>query len=153
MTGDWEKVNDRLVRAMLNEFHRSIEAAQDHLLIFQLCARVWSWYIDAAVLAGKVQARGYAEDPTPWRTVTCRPHGWPFVHGLQDAQTKAALINAGLSSRAEERDKMPGSPIEEVDRQRAEDQERAQGLGLPAVGGGEATASPPGSLDDPPQGG
>ncbi len=36
LTGDWEKVNDRLVQAILNEFHRSIEVVQDHLLIFQV---------------------------------------------------------------------------------------------------------------------
>jgi capsid protein len=67
---------------MLNEFHRSIEAAQDHLLIFQVCARVWSSYFDASVLAGKLQAPGYAEDRAPWRAVARRPHGWPFVHSL-----------------------------------------------------------------------
>lgn len=136
MTGDWEKVNDRLVRAMLNEFHRSIEMAQDHLLIFQVCARVWSWYIDAAVLAGKLAAPGYADDKTPWRAVNCRPHGWPFVHGLQDAEMKASLIASGLSSRQEERDKMPGVPIEDVDRQRREDMLREQELELPAANPG-----------------
>jgi hypothetical protein len=44
------------------------------------------------------------------------------VHTLQDAQSKIALIDAGLSSRQEDRDKMPGVPIEELDEQRAEDQ-------------------------------
>lgn len=130
VTGDWEKVNDRLVRAILNEFHRAIEAAQDHLLIFQLCRRIWNWYIDAAVLAGKLDAPGYAEDQRPWRKLAARPHGWPFVHFQQDVLGKKALIDAGLSSREEEREKMSGPPIEEIDKQRRQDEQREKDLGL-----------------------
>jgi len=130
VTGDWHQVNDRLVRAMLNEFHRAIEAAQDHLLIFQLCRRLWDWYLDAAVLAGQLQAPGYAEDPRPWRRLTARPHGWPFVHFQQDAQAKKTLLDAGLTSRQEEREKMPGPSIEEIDRQREQDKQREERLGL-----------------------
>lgn len=110
VTGDWEHVNDRLVRAMLNEFHRAIEAAQDHLLIFQLCTRVWSWFVDAGVLAGKLAAPGYAEDQASWRTVHCRPQGWPFVHTLQDAQSKIASSIPASAPARKSATKCPASP-------------------------------------------
>ena len=54
MTGDWEKVNDRLVRAILNDFQRTIEADQNHLLIHQVCTGIWHWWMDAAIWSGQL---------------------------------------------------------------------------------------------------
>jgi capsid protein len=96
---------------------------------------VWEWTIDAAVLAGKLQAPGYADDKRPWRRLHARPHGWPFVNVLQDVQAKSQFIEAGLSSRQEEREKMPGANIEEIDEQRRQDHARERGLGLAVAEG------------------
>jgi len=40
MTGDWKNINDRVYRAMINEYRREIEMAQDHLAIHQHVAIV-----------------------------------------------------------------------------------------------------------------
>ncbi|WP_353618622.1 phage portal protein, partial [Spartinivicinus marinus] len=62
LTGDWSGLNDRLVRAMLNEYRREIEMAQDHLMAFQVCRQVWQWWMDTAVLTGKLNASDYSQD-------------------------------------------------------------------------------------------
>lgn len=121
-TGDWSKVNDRLVRAIQNEFRRSIEAAQDHLLIFQICSRVWSWWLDAAVFSGALEAPGYATARPGYQALQARPHGWAYVNPLQDVQAKTSAINAGLTSRQIAIDEQPGPSADEIDRQISEDQ-------------------------------
>lgn len=127
VSGDWKNVNDRLVRAVLNEFHRSIEAAQDHLLIHQLCLGVWAWWMDAAVFAGQLRAPGedYASNRHLYQTVQARPHGWKYVNPLQDVQAKIAAIDARLTSRQSVIDEQPGASVEEIDAQLDEDATRA----------------------------
>jgi len=130
VSGDWKNVNDRLVRAVLNEFHRSIEAAQDHLLIHQLCLGVWSWWMDAAVLSAALKPPGnYATAPHRYKVVQARPHGWKYVSPLQDVQAKIAAIDARLTSRQSVIDEQPGPSVEDIDAQLAEDAARA---GVPA---------------------
>jgi len=130
MTGDWEKVNDRLVRSILNEYRRSLEMAQDHLLIFQLCGGVWSWSVDAMVLRGLINPTDYATTRAQVQHFIARPHRWPYVHPQQDIAAATMAIDAGLSSRTDEADKRPGPPIEDIDRQRKADADRAAALGL-----------------------
>jgi len=60
------------VRAILNELHRAIEAAQDHLLIFQLCLGVWRWWTVAAAFSGALQAPGYAVRPHDYQALPGR---------------------------------------------------------------------------------
>jgi lambda family phage portal protein len=98
-TGDWKNVNDRLVRAINAEFRRSIEAAQDHLLIFQVCLGVWSWWMDAAVLSGALSAPGYATAWHDYQAVAARPHGWDYTNPLQDVQAKKLAMELRLTSR------------------------------------------------------
>ena len=121
VTGDWSKVNDRLVRAVLNEFHRSIEAAQDHLLIHQLCLGAWAWWMDAAVFAGRLNAPGYATRRTDYTACQARPHGWRYVNPSQDVDAKIKAIGARLTSRITAIDEQPGPSAEEIDAQIADD--------------------------------
>ena len=121
VTGDWSKVNDRLVRAVLNEFHRSIEAAQDHLLIFQVCLGVWAWWMDAAVFAGRLPAPGYATARHDYLAVQARPHGWRYVNPAQDVDAKIKAIGARLTSRITAIDEQPGPSAEEIDAQIQDD--------------------------------
>lgn len=121
VSGDWKNVNDRLVRAILNEFHRAIEAAQDHLLTFQLCLGVWSWWMDAAVYSGRLQAPDYALRTSDYLAVQARPHGWRYVNPSQDIDAKIKAIDARLTSRQTVIDEQPGPSVEEIDEQIAED--------------------------------
>lgn len=121
MSGDWSKVNDRLVRAILNEFHRAIESAQDHLLIHQVCLGVWTWWMDSAVFSGLLRPADYANTRHERLAVQARPHGWKYVNPSQDIDAKIKALSARLTSRQEIRDEMPGASLEEIYAQIEED--------------------------------
>jgi lambda family phage portal protein len=134
LSGDYSKVNDRLMRAMFGEFHRQISARQDHLVIHQFCRGVLHAWLDAAVLAGTVDLPGYATDPAvraDARRVDWRAEGWPYLHALQDVQAKALQVRSGFTSRAAVVAEMGGYDVEDIDQQQADDHARAAGLGLP----------------------
>lgn len=127
LSGDWKDVNDRLVRVILNEFHRYIESVQDHYMIHQVCGGVWRWWIDAAVLARRLPANNLRDDAYGLRLCEWRPQGWKYIHPVQDVEAKLKSISGGLSSRQAEVAKS-GWDVEEIDRQNREDQRRAEGL-------------------------
>lgn len=86
VTGDWSNINDRTYRAMITEYRREIETAQDHLTIHQICERVGFWFTDAAVLSGAIRAlvmptsttitTAVIGAPSAGRTFT-QPKTWP----------------------------------------------------------------------------
>ena len=123
LTGDWSKVNDRLVRAILNEFRRSVQASQEHLMIAQVCQPVYRAMIDHALITGVLDA------PAAGDMYKCdwRVHAHPYVHPLQDVDAKIKAIDAGLTSRdaaiAES-----GRDGEDIDAQRAAEAARWQKL-------------------------
>lgn len=127
MSGDWSKVNDRLVRVVLNEFHRYIESIQDHYMIHQVCGGIWNWWMDAAVLSRALVIPGYASQRSDALQCEWRPQGWQFVHPVQDVDAKIKSIAAGLTSRQAEAAKS-GWDVEEIDQQNREDQERSSDL-------------------------
>jgi lambda family phage portal protein len=123
MSGDWKQVNDRLVRAILNEFRRGIEAAQDHF-IHRVCRGVWAWWMDAAVADGSLSAPDYAARWADYQTLQARPHGWRHFNPVQDVEAKIKALEARLTSRQAVIDEQPGPSVEEIDAQIAEDAAR-----------------------------
>jgi lambda family phage portal protein len=123
MSGDWSRVNDRLVRAILNEFHRQLQMDIENLDVHQVCNGVRRWFIEAVVIAG-YDLPSYADNYADWHKVEWRPQAWPYVHPLQDVQAKIKKIDAGLSSRQSEIGKDGTQSAEEIDRQNAEDEKR-----------------------------
>jgi lambda family phage portal protein len=134
VTGDWSGVNDRLVRAILQEFRRSIEMVQDHLLIHQICRPVWENWVDAAVWSGALKAPGYATRRAEYLACEWRPHAWPYVHPTQDIDAKIRAIDAGITSRDAVIVETGWDP-EEIDRQNVEGEKRRRAMrkaaGLP----------------------
>jgi len=128
ITGDWSKVNDRLYRAMINEFRRNIEMLQDHLMIFQLCRTVKDWAIETAVLSGKINAPGYADNYRDYHKTDWQPQAWRHIHPEQDVNAVTKAIEANLTSRDAEIAKLNGYDAEEVDEQIVEGQHRIDRL-------------------------
>ncbi|WP_445425182.1 phage portal protein [Alishewanella sp. HL-SH06] len=96
LTGDWEKVNDRLVRAVLNEFRRRIQMDQWHLMIPQVMRWMrWHW-LNRAVLAGRINMPGYATQMNEYHQHTWCPHGWPYINPNIDVEAKINAIDADL---------------------------------------------------------
>lgn len=98
MTGDWSKINDRTYRAMINEYRREIEMAQDHLTIHQICERVGFWFTDAAVLVGAVRAPNYTKLYDDYNSRDWRTQRWPHINPTQDVAATVKEIESDLES-------------------------------------------------------
>jgi lambda family phage portal protein len=119
VSGDWKDVNDRLVRAILNEFRRYIESCQDHLTTFQMCMGVWRWWMDAEVAYNGMPLPNYSSRRDEHMAVEWRPQAWKYLHPEQDVNAKLTSIKGGLSSRDAEV-AASGWDREEVDLQNVE---------------------------------
>lgn len=102
VTGDWKEVNDRILRAILNDFQREVEAIQEIYLITQLCQSTLAWWMDAGVLSGRLNLPDYATRRAEYLNVDWRPQGWAYVHPLQDAQAAKLRIETDLSTHEKE---------------------------------------------------
>ena len=125
LTGDLRDVSDRVLRVMLNEFHRQCEQEQWHIVIPGLCVWVRQQWVKYYVLAGKLAMRE-AEDAAK---VTWSPDAWKYTHPVQDIQALQLEVESGFRSRSSviaER----GNDPQEVDAERKTDQDREIKLGL-----------------------
>ena len=127
MTGDWSKVNDRIYRAMIQEYRREIEMAQDHLSIHQICERVGFWFTDTAVRVGAVNAPGYADAYHDYNKRDWRTHRWPHIHPTQDVEATVKEIENDLESLDAAVAKR-GYRADEVQRKNAQAKKRKQDL-------------------------
>jgi len=125
LTGDYSSVNDRVVRVAINEYKRRAEALIRHVLEPQLCEPVRRAWVDAGILSGVLPAG----EAVQMKRTLWTPHGWPYIHPVQDIQADVLAINNGIMSRKEAVTKR-GYDVEVVDREIADDRAREQDLGL-----------------------
>jgi lambda family phage portal protein len=131
LTGDLRGVSDRALRVIINEFRRSIEQMLWSTFIHQWCRPVWSAVIDAAVLAGELPAADYRRNGRLYRRVQWVPHGWDYIHPVQDVQARGLEVQYGFRSRSSVI--LAGGDLPDaVDRDRALDNKREKSLGLPS---------------------
>lgn len=124
-SGDIRNVSDRTLRVIIQEFRRFAEQRQWQVIIPMLCQPVVEWFADTLLFTGKVtqdeaDAIGRCEHA---------PHGWEHIHPVQDPQGKKIEVDAGFRSRSSviaER----GDDPDDVDAERAADQQREQDAGL-----------------------
>lgn len=124
-SGDIKEVSDRTLRVIINEFRRLAEQRQWQMVIPMLCQRVRNWWADAMVIAGHCPL----SERDLIAKVTWAPHGWEYIHPVQDPQGKKLEIEAGIKSRSSIISENGDDPIE-VDRERAEDMQREKDLDL-----------------------
>lgn len=142
VTGDMGALNDRIVRVILNEFRRRIMAWQHQIVAFQLCRRVWrAWFDRVFDLQVLPIGMDYLDDPTPYAAVKWSPHSWPYLHPVQDVEAQKEAIRVGLTSRTAAVSEQ-GEDAEEIDSQQAEDNARADALGLRYDSDGRQAATP-----------
>ncbi len=139
LTGDLAGVSDRALRVILNEFRRHCQQRQWHILIPQFCRKVRAAWADAAVIAGIINGAEGREA----RRVTWVPQGWAYIHPTQDVQAQQIAVESGFTSRTRVITERGDDP-EEIDQERAADDEREDTLG---IGHQEMDSEPP--EDDP----
>lgn len=131
MSGDYTEINDRLWRAIMNQYQREVEQVQDLFVIAQICRLMWNAFVKRAILAGVVQPpESYKTNKFDYLRCLHRPQSWKHIHPTQDIEAKILEINAGLTSRQRVVDETRRESVEEIDRQRAEDLQREEELGL-----------------------
>jgi lambda family phage portal protein len=127
LSGDIKDVSDRTMRVVINEFRRFAEQRQWHTIIPNMVQPCVEWWADAMVLSGQLTAAEAAEAKD-----TCRhsPHGWEYIHPVQDVEGKLKAIEGGLTSRDAEIARRGDDPVV-VDEERAESAKRQARL-MPA---------------------
>lgn len=148
-SGDIREVSDRTLRVLINEFRRFAEQRQWQIVIPQFCQRVVEWFADAAALAGKITL----DEAALVRRVEHAPHGWAYIHPVQDVQGKALEVENGFRSRSSVIGERGDDP-DRVDAERKMDKEREDALGItpqPAAPAGQngTPASDPQKPDKP----
>lgn len=131
LTGDLSGLNDRIMRVILGEFRRKVQAYQHGIVAHQLCSRVWRAWLDEAVgnAALPVSMAEYQAEREPLSSVRWMPQGWPYLHPVQDVQAQTAAIRAGFTTRSSVVSEQ-GEDSEQIDAEQATDNERADEHGL-----------------------
>ncbi|MGV0961423.1 MAG: phage portal protein [Limnohabitans sp.] len=129
LTGDLTQVNYSSIRAGLLEFRRRCEALQHGVIVHQLCRPIWRAWMDQAVLEGALDLPGYRQDRRSYQAAKWIPQGWSWVDPQKEFNAMKLAIRAGLMSRSEA---ISGNGYdgEDVDREIAADNARADALGL-----------------------
>lgn len=133
LTGNLTQVNYSSIRAGLLEFRRRCEALQHGVLVHQLCRPIWQAFIKQAALEGALSLPGYARGGQAKRreylAVKWIPQGWQWVDPKKEFDAMLTAIRSGLPSRSEAISSF-GYDAEDVDREIAADNARADALGL-----------------------
>ena len=129
LTGDLTQVNYSSIRAGLLEFRRRCEALQHGVLVHQLCRPIWRAWMDQAVLEGAIDLPAYRQDRRGFQAAKWIPQGWSWVDPQKEFNAMKLAIRAGLMSRSEAISGN-GYDAEDVDREIASDNARADALGL-----------------------
>lgn len=129
LSGDLENVNFSSIRAGLLEFRRWCEAYQHQVIVYQFCRPVWRAWIDAAALAGVIDARDLARRPEYYYDVDWRPQKWAWVDPEKDFAAAKGMVRAGFTSRRSVAAEL-GEDVQQIDRENEEDNRRTDGSGL-----------------------
>lgn len=129
LTGDLTQVNYSSIRAGLLEFRRRCEAIQHGVIVHQLCRPIWRAWMDQAVLSGRLTLPGYSTQARRYQAVKWIPQGWQWVDPKKEFDAMLTAIRAGLVSRSEAISAF-GYDAEDIDREIAADNARADSLGL-----------------------
>lgn len=143
MTNDLSGVNYSSIRQGVLEFRRRCEQFQHMIVVYQLCRPVWYQFIKWLAITGRIDTDELAAYPMRYLDVKWMPPRWDWVDPLKDVQAEIIEINGGLNSRSAAVESR-GETSEELDEQIAEDNERADKLGIKYTSDGRfAVKTPP----------
>lgn len=141
MTGDASKSNFSSHRSRRLAFQRIAEQLQ-YGFAFQVLRPIWQSWMDAAVLAGVFDFRGYDVNPRVYRRVAWRMPRWDWLDPLNDAKAEVLLIDNLLKPRSQAIQER-GYDEEDNDEQILADQEREDEMKLRRHGQNLPTAAAP----------
>ena len=129
ITGDLRGVNLSSIRAGVLDAHRKCEQFIYNVLVTQFCTPTLRWWLDEAVLSGRLVLPGYAEEPEQYLDITWTPSGWPWLDPRTDVEAKMTAVRCGFTSR-EAVCAESGEDASAIDQAQVRDNERADNAGL-----------------------
>ena len=90
LTGDLSQVNFTSYKAGRLEFDRLVRTMRAEVIIPLLCQRIWDWWIEAAILVGRLPNRAY---PVKWSNAR-----FGSVNPIEDAKAKTIRVRSGLET-------------------------------------------------------
>lgn len=129
LTGDVSDTSFSSIRADLVNIRRELQQFQFQVICFQYCEPVLKAWLDAAALAGLIDAEDYAKNQWQYLNIEWRTSRWAWVDPLKDIQAEVMMNRAGYKPRSATILEMGYDP-EKVDEQYIVDQQRADDLGL-----------------------
>lgn len=153
LSGDYSQMDDRTLRAALNDFRRSVERWQHHLVVYQFCRPIWRRWIDLALLSGALKLPAGMTRHQAY-AVEWVPQAWSYIHPVQDVEGKMKEVQAGFSTRTRVVARA-GYDVEQVDAENAADNARADEMKLSYTSDGRKAEKAPTAAvpqpDDPPK--
>jgi lambda family phage portal protein len=148
-TGDVSSANYSSSRIALIALRRIWQQFQKSVIEHQFCRPVWSAWLDAAALAGVIDAADYRKHPEEYLDVEWLSQPWEWVDPEADVKTVRAKIESCLTSRSREVAKL-GRDIEQVDAEIEQDHDREAAYGIvPVYGMSRVTeVVPPGDNEE-----
>lgn len=134
LTGDWSGINDRVWRAIFNQYKREVQQEQALLLNPRVNDVVYREFIDRAILSGQIGLPKVKTEYGKYKVVQ-RAQAFEYIHPEQDINTDIKKLQAGLMSR---RDWLgargnAGESIEKIDADRNRDAQSEDGYGLKSL--------------------
>lgn len=123
LTGDYGKVTYSSARAAVLEFRRRCETFQHLVMVFQFCRPVLRAFVEAAAMAGLIDARDYARRPQAYLDVEWSPPKWPWVDPEKDIKAEILAVDNLFKSRSQVIKEVSGQDRETVDAEIQGDQE------------------------------
>lgn len=128
-SGDPQGLNFSTARTFLLEFRRRCEQFQFQVMAFQFCQPFINRWLDAAALAGVIDASDYAKNKADYRAIEWRTAAWKWVDPLKDIQAERESIRSGFKSRSQSVYEQGLDP-ETVEAEIAAENERADAQGF-----------------------
>ena len=139
ISGDMTGASFASLRADQNKMKRHILRILGNYR-HQCCEGTYAWFLQDAVLAGRLDLPQYETMPKLWSMATWNHTGWESTNPLQDVNADFLRRSMGTRSRrqivAEE-----GRNVRDVDMENAEDEERERELGLVYKGSSGQTST------------
>ncbi|HEY4088811.1 MAG TPA: phage portal protein [Bryobacteraceae bacterium] len=148
-TGDGSQANFSSQRARLVNLRRIWRQFQRSVLEHQFCRPILKPWLDAAALAGVIDARDYKKNQLDYLNVEWLPQPWEYVDPVKDITALRMKVESAFMSR-EQAVSSFGDDVQEVDQAIKRDHDREAQLGIvPVYGASRVTETvPPGDNED-----
>ena len=129
LSGDYSRINDRIARIILNQYHRGINQIQSLYTVQQVCRAMYETIVMTSVQHRLVDTVNFASNIRDYIRAEHRIPAWAYVHPLQDVQAHVHAMNAKLDSRQNLVAKRSRN-VNMVDQEIADDIAREKSLGI-----------------------